>query len=154
MSTTTPLLHLGPSDGKRLGVGKFGFSFKAGRAVGSAYAVAEVTAPPGAVNALHRHPNEETMYVLAGEFEMFGQDGEKRRVGPGAVMHVPQNAAHGFVNVGESTGRILLVAPVGQEALFDDLSEAMASTTPGPSVAAVFARHHVQTGLRSAAGGE
>jgi quercetin dioxygenase-like cupin family protein len=152
MPKNTPLVHLRPSDGKRLGVGKFGFSFKAGRAVGSAYAVAEVTAPPGVVNALHRHPNEETMYVLAGEFEMFGEDGEKRRVGPGAVIHVPQNVAHGFVNAGDGTGRLLLVAPVGQEALFDDLSEAMASPTPGPSVAAVFARHHVETGLRLDAG--
>jgi quercetin dioxygenase-like cupin family protein len=154
MSRNTPVVHLMPGDGKRLDVGKFGFSFKAGRAVGAAYAVAEVTAPPGAVNALHRHPNEETMYVLAGEFEMFGEDGEKRRVGPGAVMHIPQNAAHGFVNVGESAGRLLLVAPVGQEALFDDLSEAMASATPGQSVAAAFARHHVETGLRPDAGGK
>jgi len=153
MSKNTPLVHLGPSDGKRLDVGKFGFSFKAGLTVGSAYAMAEVSAPPGVVNALHRHPNEETMYVLAGEFEMFGEDGERRRVGPGAVMHVPRNAAHGFVNVGEGTGRLLLVAPVGQEALFDDLSEAMASATPGQSVAAVFARHHVETGLRPDAGG-
>ena len=37
--------HLGPREGKALGVGKFGFSFKAGLAVGSGYAIAEVTAP-------------------------------------------------------------------------------------------------------------
>ena len=118
----------------------------------SGYAIAEVSAPPGAVNAPHRHPCEETMYVLEGEFEMSGEDGEKRRMGPGAVVHVPPNAVHGFVSVGETTGRLLLVAPAAQESLFDDLSEAMTSLVPGPAVAAVFARHHVVTGLGSGAG--
>jgi quercetin dioxygenase-like cupin family protein len=152
MSHNTPLVHLAPSDGKSLGIGRFGFTFKAGVAVGSGYAIAEVSAPPGAVNAPHRHPCEETMYVLEGEFEMSGEDGEKRRMGPGAVVHVPPNAVHGFVSVGETTGRLLLVAPAAQESLFDDLSEAMTSLVPGPAVAAVFARHHVVTGLGSGAG--
>jgi quercetin dioxygenase-like cupin family protein len=152
MNRNSMLVHLGADDGKRLRVGKFSFSFKAGRAIGSAYTVAEVTAPTGAASALHRHPNEETMVVLAGEFEMYGEDGERRRVGPGAVTHVPQNVAHGFVHVGEGTGRLLLVAPVGQESLFDDLSEAMASATPADAVAAAFARHHVETGVQGHGG--
>lgn len=153
MFSRTAIQHLAPHEGKSLRIGKFDFSFKAGLTVGSGYMMAEIAVPPGTTKALHRHPCEETMYVLAGEFEVFDECGHTGRAGPGSVVHVPQTAAHGFVNVGETTGRLLFVAPVVQETLFDDLSEAMASAAPDPAVAVVFARHHVETGIRADARG-
>ncbi|MGZ3426170.1 MAG: cupin domain-containing protein [Polyangia bacterium] len=144
MSKTSGLSYLAPNEGKLLRVGPYGFSFKAGRASGSNYTVAEVTVPAGMTNALHRHPCEETMYVLAGEFEFFSDDGERRRVGVGGVVHVPSRVAHGYVNRGDSTGRLLLVAPAPQEGLFDDLAEASALRDPA-RIADVFARHQVET---------
>jgi quercetin dioxygenase-like cupin family protein len=144
MSNTTSLHYLAPHEGKILPVGPYGFTFKAGRTSGSGYTLAEVTIPAGMTNALHRHPCEETMYVLAGEFEFFGDDGRRRRVGAGGVVHVASRVAHGYVNLGDSVGRLLLVAPVAQEQLFDDLSEASA-TRDAARMAEVFARHHVET---------
>lgn len=141
--------HVPTRGGRRLRIGRYDFTIKTGRADGAGHAVVEVTVPAGAGNFLHRHPCEETMYVLAGDFELFGDDGdERRRAGPGAVMHVPANAAHGFVNVGDTDGRLLVVAPVAQEALFEDLAGAMADASSDARVAAVFAHHRVQDLVR------
>jgi quercetin dioxygenase-like cupin family protein len=119
---STMLQLLGPGEGKALKVGPYDFSFKAGRASASGYTFAEVTVPAGMTNALHRHPCEETMYVLAGEFDFFSDDGVRRRVAVGGVVNVPSRVAHGYTNVGAAPGRLILVAPVAQEALFDDLA--------------------------------
>ena len=59
-------------------------------------------------------------------------------------MHVPSHAAHGFINVGKTTARMLMVSPVSQEAYFDDLSEALQRAKDDPeAVAAVRARHGI-----------
>jgi quercetin dioxygenase-like cupin family protein len=129
MSTTRrpTLKHLPPHEGvKSLPVGKIGLTFKAGRTVGSSYSVAEMTVPAGMVNPMHAHPTEETIYVLDGEFEMYGEDGQPRPAGPGCSVHVPSHAAHGFANVGATLGRLLFVMPPEQESYFDEVSKAMA----------------------------
>ena len=140
MSNTTGLQIFAPNEGKVLDVGPYSFTFKAGQATGSGYTVAEVTIPARMTNALHRHPCEETMYVLAGAFEFFGEDGERRRVGAGGVVHLASRVAHGYVNLGDTIGRLLVVAPVAQEGLFDDLAEAIA--TRDPARMAAFTAHH------------
>lgn len=146
MSSHPALKHLAPSEGKALRVGAYAFSFKAGSTTGSSYSVAEVSAPPGSRTALHGHPWDETIYVVAGDFEFFGEAGETRRAHAGAVMHVPANAMHGFQNAGETIGRLLVVIPVAKEAFFDDLAEAMEHAPSHPDVVdATFARHYVET---------
>jgi quercetin dioxygenase-like cupin family protein len=146
MSDHPALRHLAAGEGKSLPLGKIGLSFKAGSIVGSRYAVAEITLPAGSANPLHRHPGEETMYVLEGEFEMVGEGDDRRVVGPGCVMHVPAGATHGFINVGKTTGRLLMISPVEQEPYFDDLSAAMAAAKADPdAVAKVRARHGVES---------
>lgn len=146
MSSHPVVRHLAPSEGKALRVGSYGFSFKAGSTTGSSYSVAEVSVAPGSRTVLHSHPCEETMYLVEGDFEFFGEVGETRRAQAGAVMHVPANAVHGFQNIGETTGRLLVVIPVAQEAFFDELAEAMEHPSAHPGlVDAAFARHHVET---------
>src|SRR5690349_17384317 len=83
-----PLVFVAPHQGKSLHIGPYAFRFKAGRAVGSQHAIAEVTVPPGAINALHRHPCAETMYVLAGELEFFGEGDLRERALAGATIYV------------------------------------------------------------------
>jgi quercetin dioxygenase-like cupin family protein len=138
--TITSLVHLGPHDGKTLQIGRFEFTFKAGAQCQSGYTVAEVVVPPGAVNGPHRHPCEETMYLLAGELEFAGESGERRRVPAGATVHVPADTVHYYTNATAEPARLLVVAPVAQEAVFDDL--ARASGDPA-RVAAAMARHGV-----------
>lgn len=78
-----------------------------------AYFIVEVTSQPGGgPSFLHTHEPQETFYVLEGSFEVYGQDekGEKYaiRAEGGDIVHVPGKVPHGFKNVGNSVGRMLL----------------------------------------------
>jgi quercetin dioxygenase-like cupin family protein len=77
------------------------------------YFIVEVVSEPGGgPSFLHTHPPEETFYVLEGVFEVYGQDenGQKYaiRAEVGDVVHVPGNVPHGFKNVGDGPGRMIL----------------------------------------------
>lgn len=141
MSARPILKHLAAGEGKAVALGKVALSFKAGATVGSPYTVFEMTMPVGAAQPLHTHPPDETMYVLEGELELVGENGDRTRAAAGSVMHVPSGAAHGFVNVGKTPARMLMVSHVGQEAYFDDLAEAMSGRG---DVADVKSRHGVE----------
>ena len=143
MSNDNALRYVEPNEGKLLRVGPYGFAFKAGQSSGSGYTIAEVTVPAGMTNAPHKHPCEETMYVLDGVFEFIGGDGARHRLGAGGVVHVPGGVTHGYVNVADATGRLLLVAPVQQEDLFVDLAAASATRDPA-RLAEAFTRHQVE----------
>jgi quercetin dioxygenase-like cupin family protein len=116
------MIHLAPDEGKTLDIDQFHFVFKAGTTTGSPYTLAEVHVPPGVSNAVHRHGCEETMVVLAGELEFVDGAGCTTRVRAGDAIHVPSHTPHGYTNVGSSHARLLVVAPVAQEALFDGLA--------------------------------
>lgn len=78
------------------------------------YVVVEVsTNPGGGMPLLHKHPAQETFYILAGHFEIYRQDDQGHKVaipaGPGTAVHIPNNAPHGFANVGDTPGRLVLV---------------------------------------------
>jgi quercetin dioxygenase-like cupin family protein len=78
-----------------------------------AYLIVEAVSPPGGGPAfLHTHPPQETFYVMEGVYEVYGQDpdGQKYaiRAVPGDAVHVPSNVPHGFKNVGDQTGRMIL----------------------------------------------
>lgn len=77
------------------------------------YLIVEVVSPPGGgPSFLHTHEPQETFQVLEGVFEVYGQDerGEKYaiRAEAGDVVHVPGNTPHGFKNVGDTSGRMIL----------------------------------------------
>jgi len=116
------MIYLAPDEGKTLQIDQFHFVFKAGATTGSPYTLAEVHVPPGVSNAVHRHGCEETMGVLAGVLEFVDDAGRTTRVGAGDTIHVPSRSAHGYTNVGSVLARLLVVAPVAQEALFDNLA--------------------------------
>jgi hypothetical protein len=56
---------------------------------------------------------QETFYILEGVFEIYGQDASGKkysvRANVGDTVHVPGNAPHGFKNVGEKAGRMLVM---------------------------------------------
>lgn len=78
------------------------------------YSVVEVVSQPGGgPSFLHTHEPQETFHVLEGTFEVYGQDeqGEKYaiRANVGDTVQVPANVPHGFKNVGEGVGRMMLI---------------------------------------------
>jgi oxalate decarboxylase/phosphoglucose isomerase-like protein (cupin superfamily) len=84
--------------------------------------------PPQAGPALHRHGNEDEMYyVLEGTFR-FKLGDRIEAAPPGAFVYIPKGTPHCFQNVGDTTGRFLVMfTPGGMERYF----EAQASLPPG-----------------------
>ena len=83
----------------------------------------ETVVPPGQGPPLHRHPNEdETLYVLAGEFRFRVGDRDETGAG-GAFVFVPRGTAHTFQNVGEGPGAMLIhFTPAGMERFFESFA--------------------------------
>lgn len=62
-----------------------------------------VRMPPGTGHAFHRHPAmEEIIYVVSGEAEQW-VEGERRRLGPGDIAHIPRDLVHATYNAGSET---------------------------------------------------
>jgi quercetin dioxygenase-like cupin family protein len=75
---------------------------------GGAYALFEVTTQPGGGPPPHvQHREDETFYVLEGQFELLSGE-ETQRVGVGSLIYVPKGTLHTHKNVGEGVGRMLL----------------------------------------------
>ncbi len=72
---------------------------------------------PGKGHTTHNHPGvEEILYVISGEGE---QDvaGDRRKVGPGTLIHVPPDVFHETINTGWEQMKIIAIyAPPGPEA--------------------------------------
>jgi quercetin dioxygenase-like cupin family protein len=75
--------------------------------------------PAGWSLPAHRHHNEaETIHIVDGDFEMV-LDGRRSRLSAGETMHVPRGVVHSGGNVGERTGRrVVLFSPAGIERFF------------------------------------
>jgi quercetin dioxygenase-like cupin family protein len=88
--------------------------------------------PPGGGPPPHRHDFEETFVLMKGEMEATFR-GEKKTVKAGETVHIPANAPHMFHNSSEADVRLLcLCAPAGQEGMFRELGERVATRTTPP----------------------
>ena len=63
---------------------------------------------PGTDWTLHRHSNEQFIYVLDGETEI-QVDNESRHVPQGGVVHIAPNVLHGVKPVGDRAAVVLEV---------------------------------------------
>lgn len=86
-----------------------------------------VTIEPGKGHLRHNHPEmEEILYVIEGEgTQMVDIGGEqRRRVGPGDLIHLPAGVFHETVNTGDKTMRFLVVfGPTGQEQILRAMAD-------------------------------
>ena len=75
--------------------------------------------PAGWSLPTHRHHNEaETIHIIAGGFEM-EVDGQGVRLSAGETIHVPRGVIHSGANIGQQTGRrLVLFSPAGMERFF------------------------------------
>jgi len=58
---------------------------------------------PGKRLGWHTDATEETQYILAGNGELYMEDGSKHPVGPGSVFVLPTPVKHDLVNAGNET---------------------------------------------------
>ncbi len=57
---------------------------------------------PGVVASKHRHPGEETIYVLEGSLEYQDEGRPPDTLGPGGVLFIPAGTVHAAKNVGRT----------------------------------------------------
>ena len=94
-----------------------------GRDTAGAFSQAEVTvaADDGVPPHIH-HCEEETFYILEGNFEIVCGD-QRHKLSKGATAHLPRMIPHHFRNVGNSTGKVLVtISPAGFEKFFEEVS--------------------------------
>jgi len=102
---------------------------------GGAFSLIEGTIRPQGGPPLHRHPQQETFYILEGEFTFFRQNGPFQAT-VGSVIHVPSGVPHTFKNVGATPGKFLvLIQPAGFEKFFEEIGEPIKDLLAVPSLA-------------------
>ena len=86
-------------------------------------AAMEIVTPPGEGPPLHIHTREEeTVYVLDGEFQWKLGD-ELSITGPGSFVFIPRGVPHAWHCFGDRPGRMLITFfPAGMEGFFERLS--------------------------------
>jgi quercetin dioxygenase-like cupin family protein len=123
--TPTKGIAVGPGEGERvrspLG-GDVTFIVRGEQSNGALAALEAVNAP-GEGPPLHFHGREdETVYILEGEFR-FKLGDELSTAGPGSFVFIPRGLVHTWQVIGDRPGRFLFTfAPAGMEGFFDRLS--------------------------------
>ena len=90
-----------------------------------AYSLFEVTSPPGSGPPAHvQHREDETFYVLEGEYE-FLVEGRTMRIPAGWLLYVPKGNLHAHKNVGDPPGKMLVIQTPGglHERFFEEVGE-------------------------------
>ncbi|MGO9760538.1 MAG: cupin domain-containing protein [Solirubrobacteraceae bacterium] len=99
--------------------------------------------PAGWSLPAHRHANEaETIHIVEGDFEM-DLDGAPMKLSAGETVHIPQGVAHSGGNVGQSTGRrIVIFSPAGMERFFLEAGKPTADSEPDLAAVLASATRH------------
>ncbi len=131
----TGVTHVPPGEGRSLWVlGELVTHKTARDQTGGAYSLFEVTTQPGEGPPPHVHHREdESFYVLEGEYEFFSGEGIIQ-VGAGSLLCVPRGALHAHKNVGEGVGRLLATQTPGglYERFFEEVGEEVDGHDGGP----------------------
>ncbi|MET1415876.1 cupin domain-containing protein [Roseibium sp. HPY-6] len=98
---------------------------------GNKCTIVEIKTAPGAGAPPNHHAGEdESFFVLDGEFEFLVNE-ETRRVSAGEFVKVPDGAVHAFTCTGQSAGRLLCINAPGEmhDTFFTEAGEAMPDGT-------------------------
>jgi quercetin dioxygenase-like cupin family protein len=94
-----------------------------GHQTGGLFSQIESTCGPQTGPPPHVHREDETFYVLEGEFEFVCAE-EKLRGGRGAIVRLPRDVPHSFKNIGDTSGRVLVtMTPAGFEGFFAEVGD-------------------------------
>jgi len=124
-----------PGEGKSLWVLGDLYTFKVvGDDTDRSFAMIEVQAQPqnGPPPHIH-HREDETFYVLEGEFSFLHGD-RTFTATAGSFVYIPKCTLHTFNNVGTAPGRVLvIITPAGFEKFFEEIGEpATDKSSPPP----------------------
>jgi quercetin dioxygenase-like cupin family protein len=99
--------------------------------------------PPGGGPPPHSHRNEdETFFVLEGEYE-FLEAGQWRKAPPASAVQAMRGSVHTFRNVGATTGKMLVfVSPSGMEKFLEEIS-ALSLPADMPRLLAISERYGI-----------
>lgn len=113
---------------------------------GASY-VFEAISPAGLVVPPHRHEHEDEYgYIAEGVYEIY-LNGQTYEAQAGAVLYFPRHSAHGFRNIGATTGKMIWLSTPGAqvECFFDELGALPVDAPPDmEKVAGIFAKYDMQ----------
>ena len=122
----TGVAHVPPNGGRSLWVlGELARYKTASDQTGGAYSLFEVTTQPGGGLLPHvQHREDESFYVLKGEYE-FLVEGRTIRAGVASLIYVPRGILHAHRNVGGEKGRMLVIQTPGglYQRFFEEVGE-------------------------------
>lgn len=90
------------------------------------YSLFVSTVPPGEGVPIHTHfKQDEAYYLLDGEWEMYDDTNQETlKLGPENYVYVPMGINHGFKNIGDKPGRlVLMITPGGLEGFFEGIGQ-------------------------------
>jgi len=93
-----------------------------GAATDGRFALIELTLPLGAAPPMHKHPQDETFYVLDGELTMFVGD-SRETCRAGATVYTPGGSPHGWRVESDTARMLILSTPAGLEEYFRALAQ-------------------------------
>ena len=80
--------------------------------------------PPGGGPPAHIHTREDETYVVTQGYFRFWRGTQTINARPGAVVFLPRNVPHQFVNAGTTPGRLVVtIMPAGLERMFLTISD-------------------------------
>lgn len=99
-----------------------------------AMSVVEFVAPRGLGPPLHRHHDEDELFVvLDGELAFHSGD-QQLRAGPGGIAHLPRGQAHTFQVLSDTARFTCVTASRSVAPQFAAMVTALGEPTPGPSL--------------------
>lgn len=125
----TSVAHVAPGEGSK-SLWVFGelVTYKTpSEQTGGAYSLFEMVTHPGGGPPLHvQHREDESFYVLEGEYEFLVED-RTINAGAGSLIYLPKGNLHAHHNVGEGIGRMLVSQTPGglHERFFEEIGEEM-----------------------------
>lgn len=98
---------------------------------GGRYCLLELVSPAGGGTPMHVHHREdENFYILEGEFSVH-IGGHVHRAAAGSYVFAPREIPHRYENIGQATGRMLVLAePGGIDRMFEELQGAVVAGRP------------------------
>ncbi|MBI1260001.1 MAG: cupin domain-containing protein [Chloroflexi bacterium] len=155
---TERVTHIPKGSGKSLWILTDLITFKiVGSDSGGNLFFIEIEVLPQAGPPLHAHPCHETFYVLEGEVEFTGVDGDERytvTASAGSTLSIPNMVFHAYRNVGTTKAKMVCAtAPAGLEKFFEDLGLPVTDPTTPPTpeqlpspeaIGALFEKHHMR----------
>jgi quercetin dioxygenase-like cupin family protein len=136
---------INPGDGKKLqAFGEINTVVLSGGQTGGRLAVMLDTTPPGGGPPLHRHSNEDEIFLVVRGRINYNVEGNWTELGPGGAVFLPRGSVHCYRNIGETPSQHwIITTPSGFENFFERCADEFAKPD-GPDMTEIveISRQH------------